>query len=99
METTPTLGHERMQDLVDEELSRRVEELSREVGMNPRELVREAVEEFAALRKPRQARASTSALGQRLRAIRAKIVRSGIPLVDIEDVDRELADSRRERNG
>lgn len=85
-------------DFIDDALHRRVEEVSHDVGISPRELVREAVEAFAASRIPRRATGNETALGKRLRAIRAKIVRSGPPLLNADEIDRELADGRRDRH-
>lgn len=85
------------QELVNDELNRRVQELSREVGISPRELVREAVEEFAASHKPTNGTKARTELGRRLRAIRARIVRGGEPLLDAAGLDREVSERRGER--
>ena len=89
--------NEKRRDIIDAELHRRVEEVSREVGISPHDLVREAVEEFAESRNPPESAVPETALGKRLRAFRARIVRSGAPLLGAAELDRELAEGRRDR--
>jgi hypothetical protein len=84
-------------DFINDELGERLEELSRAVGLTPRELIREAVEEFAASRKERNGSKDRTELGRRLRAIRARIVKSGEPLLDAAGLDAEIAERRGER--
>lgn len=86
---------ERRGELVDAELAARVEALSHEVGIPPRELVRKAVEAFASGARASRRVPKQTALGKRLRAVRAQIERSGVPLLDARQLDRELAEGRR----
>lgn len=83
-------------NILDDDVERRVEELSREIGLTPSELVREAVEEYAS--SPRRlGRFVETKLARELRAIRRRIVRNGAPLFDADGVTREIAERRGER--
>ncbi len=91
--------HDRARDLIDDELGERVAALSRAVGLPARQLLREAVEEFAATRRKRKGSKGRTALGNRLRAIRSRILRSGEPLLDAAGLDAEILGGRGEREG
>lgn len=87
----------RKPDFVDDAFFRRVEEISRVVGIPAGDVLREALEEFAASRVRPSPNVKETPIGKRLRAIRARIVRSGARLLNASDIDRELAEGRRQR--
>jgi predicted transcriptional regulator len=84
-------------EILDESSAKRVQNLARQAGISPQELIKAAIENFAPAPVPRTLKARTE-LGKRLRTIRARIRRSRQPLLDEAALEAELAARRGERN-
>ena len=92
------MNPDRREDIFDRELERRVEALSREAGVAPAELLRDAIEQYStSLNRPARDRRETP-LGRKLREIRRRIVRSGAKLFDADALMREVAERRGDRS-